>query len=92
MERGEFFFYLIFLADESTLLLFFLFINFQQITTHALRVQTPPRQMPGVVDVVLTYKGKQFCKGAPGRFVYVGEYFVFSVSYNLRSCYINFLK
>uniref|UniRef100_A0A3Q1EG74 Transcription factor COE3-like n=2 Tax=Acanthochromis polyacanthus TaxID=80966 RepID=A0A3Q1EG74_9TELE len=26
--------------------------------------------IPGVVEVTLSYKSKQFCKGAPGRFVY----------------------
>ncbi|KOC63048.1 Transcription factor collier [Habropoda laboriosa] len=41
------------------------------ITPNAIRVQTPPRQIPGVVEVTLSYKSKQFCKGAPGRFVYV---------------------
>ncbi|XP_022080776.1 transcription factor COE1-like isoform X2 [Acanthaster planci] len=41
------------------------------ITAHAIRVQTPPRHIPGVVEVTLSYKSKQFCKGAPGRFVYV---------------------
>ncbi|XP_063992239.1 transcription factor collier [Diachasmimorpha longicaudata] len=41
------------------------------ITDHAIRVQTPPRQIPGVVEVTLSYKSKQFCKGSPGRFVYV---------------------
>uniref|UniRef100_A0A914XM20 IPT/TIG domain-containing protein n=1 Tax=Plectus sambesii TaxID=2011161 RepID=A0A914XM20_9BILA len=41
------------------------------ITPHAIRVTTPPRHIPGVVEVTLTYKSKQFCKGAPGRFVYV---------------------
>ncbi|KAL4709458.1 hypothetical protein ACJJTC_019755 [Scirpophaga incertulas] len=41
------------------------------ITSHAIRVQTPPRHIPGVVEVTLSYKSKQFCKGAPGRFVYV---------------------
>ncbi|KAF4519323.1 hypothetical protein B566_EDAN010028 [Ephemera danica] len=40
------------------------------ITAHAIRVQTPPRHIPGVVEVTLSYKSKQFCKGAPGRFVY----------------------
>ncbi|XP_033756541.1 transcription factor collier-like isoform X6 [Pecten maximus] len=40
------------------------------ITSHAIRVQTPPRHIPGVVEVTLSYKSKQFCKGAPGRFVY----------------------
>lgn len=47
---------------------------FQLITPNAIRVQTPPRQIPGVVEVTLSYKTKQFCKGAPGRFVYVCEY------------------
>ncbi|XP_077907652.1 transcription factor COE4 isoform X5 [Ictidomys tridecemlineatus] len=42
----------------------------QLITPHAIRVQTPPRHIPGVVEVTLSYKSKQFCKGAPGRFVY----------------------
>ncbi|KAK0160175.1 hypothetical protein PV328_007605 [Microctonus aethiopoides] len=41
------------------------------ITDHAIKVQTPPRQAPGVVEVTLSYKSKQFCKGSPGRFVYV---------------------
>lgn len=43
------------------------------ITSHAIRVQTPPRHIPGVVEVTLSYKSKQFCKGQPGRFVYVCE-------------------
>ena len=41
------------------------------ITSHAIRVQTPPRHIPGVVEVTLSFKSKQFCRGAPGRFVYV---------------------
>ncbi|XP_034244071.1 transcription factor collier-like isoform X2 [Thrips palmi] len=41
------------------------------VTSNAIRVQTPPRHIPGVVEVTLSYKSKQFCKGAPGRFVYV---------------------
>ncbi|XP_050989576.1 transcription factor COE3 [Labeo rohita] len=40
------------------------------ITPHAIRVQTPPRHIPGVVEVTLSYKSKQFCKGPPGRFIY----------------------
>uniref|UniRef100_A0A1A9WN91 IPT/TIG domain-containing protein n=1 Tax=Glossina brevipalpis TaxID=37001 RepID=A0A1A9WN91_9MUSC len=35
------------------------------ITSHAIRVQTPPRHIPGVVEVTLSYKSKQFCKGSP---------------------------
>lgn len=46
----------------------------QFITPHAIKVQAPARQIPGVVDVTLHYKSKQFCKGAPGRFVYVCKY------------------
>ncbi|NXD61077.1 COE3 factor, partial [Corvus moneduloides] len=34
------------------------------------RSWTPPRHIPGVVEVTLSYKAKHFCKGAPGRFVY----------------------
>ena len=47
---------------------------FQLLTSHAIKVQTPPRHIPGVVEVTLSYKSKQFCKGAPGRFVYTGMY------------------
>jgi hypothetical protein len=32
------------------------------------------RHIPGVVEVTLSYKSKMFCKGAPGRFVYVCKY------------------
>jgi len=49
-------------------------LSLQLITPHAIRVQAPARHIPGVVDVTLSYKGKQFCKGAPGRFVYVCKY------------------
>ncbi|UXI20169.1 lysine-specific histone demethylase 1A [Sarcoptes scabiei] len=41
------------------------------LTSHAIRIQTPPRNVPGVVEVTLSYKSKQFCKNAPGRFIYV---------------------
>ncbi len=54
---------------------------FQLITSHAIRVQTPPRHIPGVVEVTLSYKSKQFCKGAPGRFVYTGMYLLFLYVY-----------
>ncbi|XP_055346435.1 transcription factor COE3-like isoform X2 [Paramacrobiotus metropolitanus] len=40
------------------------------ITTHALRVQVPARTMPGVVEVTLSYKSKQYCRTQPGRFIY----------------------
>jgi len=36
-----------------------------------MRVQTPPRHIPGIVEVSLAYKSRQFSKGAPGRFIYV---------------------
>ncbi len=54
--------------------MFFLSLLMQLITPHAIRVQTPPRHIPGVVEVMLSYKSKQFCKGAPGRFIYTGKY------------------
>jgi len=41
------------------------------ITSNAIRVQTPPRHIPGIVEVSLAYKSRQFSKGAPGRFIYV---------------------
>uniref|UniRef100_F1L1Y9 Transcription factor unc-3 n=1 Tax=Ascaris suum TaxID=6253 RepID=F1L1Y9_ASCSU len=45
--------------------------SIQIITPHAMRVTTPPRHMPGVVEVTLSYKSKQLCRGSPGRFVYI---------------------
>lgn len=36
-----------------------------------MRVTTPSRHMPGVVEVTLSYKSKQLCRGSPGRFVYI---------------------
>lgn len=59
-------------------------MTFQLITSHAIRVQTPARQLPGVVEVTLSYKSKQFCKGAPGRFVYTGKTFSLSLSLHLK--------
>ena len=47
--------------------------NAQMITPHAIRVQSPPRHIPGIVDVTLSYKSKVFCRSAPGRFVYTGK-------------------
>jgi early B-cell factor len=32
------------------------------------------RPIPGIVEVSLAYKSRQFSKGAPGRFIYVCEY------------------
>jgi len=48
----------------------------QMITTHAIRVQSPPRNIPGIVDITLSYKSKVFCRSAPGRFVYTGKWTV----------------
>jgi early B-cell factor len=41
------------------------------LTPNALRVQVPSRPVPGLVDVTLTYKNKQFNKSAPARFTYL---------------------
>lgn len=46
----------------------------EMLTPHAIRVQTPPRHLPGAVEVTLSYKSKQFCKSAPGRFTYVCKF------------------
>lgn len=55
------------------------------ITPHALRVQVPPRHIPGVVEVTLTYKSKQYCKGTPGKFTYICK----CKHHSGRSCLIN---
>jgi len=53
----------------------------QIITAHALRVISPPRHIPGAVEVTLTFKNKQFCCGTPGRFIYTGDQIlIFSIS------------
>ena len=43
------------------------------ITSHALRATTPPRTLPGIVEVTLAYKSRQMSKGSPGRFIYIGK-------------------
>ena len=40
------------------------------ISNNAIRCQTPARSQPGMVDVTISYKGKQHCKSSPGRFLY----------------------
>lgn len=40
------------------------------ITPHAMKVQTPPRNSEGHVDVTLLYKSRPVCKGMPGKFHY----------------------
>lgn len=47
--------------------------SFQLITPNAIRVQAPPRPIPGVVEVTLMYRNKQYCKTAPGKFCYTGK-------------------
>ena len=54
------------------------------ITSHAIRVQTPPRHIPGIVEVSLAYKSRQFSKGQPGRFIYVCKYSRFHVGTNAK--------
>ncbi|KAF7257182.1 hypothetical protein EG68_05155 [Paragonimus skrjabini miyazakii] len=41
------------------------------LTPHALRIQTPPRHLPGIIDVTMVFKNKTFCKNNPGRFAYM---------------------
>jgi early B-cell factor len=42
------------------------------ISPHAIKIQAPARQA-GPYDVTLSFKGKQFCRDMPGRFVYTGN-------------------
>jgi len=41
------------------------------ITPNAIKIQLPARHTPGPCDVTLSFKGKQFCRDMPGRFVYM---------------------
>lgn len=40
------------------------------ITQNAMLVYAPPRPAAGMVEITLMYRNKQFCKTAPGRFLY----------------------
>ena len=78
------------------------------ITNHAIRVQTPPRHIPGkfssssiwimlkiwfpgIVEVSLAYKSRQFSKGAPGRFVYVCKLDSYPQTYPFSSSTLNLI-
>jgi early B-cell factor len=40
------------------------------VSPHAIKLQLPARHTPGPCDVTLSFKGKQFCRDMPARFVY----------------------
>lgn len=40
------------------------------ISANAIKIQLPARHTSGPCDVTLSFKGKQFCRDSPGRFVY----------------------
>jgi early B-cell factor len=42
------------------------------ISPHAIKILLPARHA-GPCDVTLSFKGKQFCRDMPGRFVYTGS-------------------
>ena len=44
------------------------------ITNAAMKINTPPRAIPGVVDVTLQYKGRPLSQGQPHRFLYSGNF------------------
>jgi early B-cell factor len=44
------------------------------ITPNALKIQVPARHA-GPCDITLSFKGKQFCREMPGRYVYNRKYF-----------------
>ncbi|KER28350.1 hypothetical protein T265_13606, partial [Opisthorchis viverrini] len=54
-----------FKTSLSVPLRFFHTLSPQLLTPHAMRVQTPPRHLPGIVDVTMAYKNKTFCKNNP---------------------------
>jgi len=64
-------YYRVFAYSEHVGLIRLLCVSLQLLTPHAIQVQTPPRPIPGIVEVTLSYKSKQFCKGSPGRFAYI---------------------
>lgn len=43
------------------------------VTSHALKLQLPPRHA-GACDVTLSFKGKQFCRDLPGKFIYTRKF------------------
>lgn len=46
------------------------------ISPHAIKLQLPQRHTPGPCDVTLSFKGKQFCRDLPGRFVYTRKFLI----------------
>ncbi len=49
------------------------------VSPHAIKLQLPPRHA-GPCEVTLSYKGKQFCRDMPGRFVYTRKRAFFFLS------------
>ena len=45
------------------------------VTPNAIKIQLPARHTSGPCDVTLSFKGKQFCRDMPGRFVYTRTYY-----------------
>ena len=65
-----------------------LYFCLQFITPYAIRVQAPPRPIPGMVEVTLMYRNKQFCKTAPGRFIYSGKSSCIAIQLRNNSCFL----
>ena len=66
-----------------------LYFCLQFITPSAIRVQAPPRPIPGMVEVTLMYRNKQFCKTAPGRFIYSGKFYCIATQLRKNSCFLH---
>ena len=62
------------------------------VTPNAIKVTTPERQSPGMVDVTLAYKTRPMSKGAPGRFIYVGASFIIFGIIHAISSHSQYLK
>lgn len=56
------------------------------VTSHALKLQLPARHA-GACDITLSFKGKQFCRDLPGKFIYTGKYLV-----NIFTCVSESIK
>lgn len=63
--------------NKTKIFFYSFYFRIQILTPGAIRVHTPSRHSPGVVDVTLSYKGKQFCRDCPGRFTYISMFEIF---------------
>ncbi len=61
------------------------------VSPHAIKLQLPSRHSPGPCDVTLSFKGKQFCRDMPGRFVYTCNYYYYFYNYYKLNYHYDFI-